>query len=283
VRLGPSVPEGAPAASTALVAVPLNPPPAVIPSAIPLNPSAAASPSHATDPPAAVASATAGSDAPAPQVIAKPARRVTVSHGSILSCKSADGDVLRAADCGSLPALDAAVMPRLRTLANCEGAPDSPGKLRLIVRADFDRGISVDLDRGRSLPAPEPLFACARAALSTTNIRAMTHTEARYSIAYTVVFSPPDQSAGAPPTTAIESVNLPPQAETAPDHALPQAAPVEWDVAIVRDAPKTGKIIARLPRGTTLHLGPEKDGWYPVKYGESFSSDGWVYRGAIGR
>jgi hypothetical protein len=24
-------------------------------------------------------------------------------------------------------------------------------------------------------------------------------------------------------------------------------------------------------------------GWYPVKYGDGFASDGWVYRAAIGR
>jgi len=51
----------------------------------------------------------------------------------------------------------------------------------------------------------------------------------------------------------------------------------------VRDAPKTGKIIARLPRGTTIHVGPVKDGWYPVKPGSGFAGEGWVFRGAIGR
>jgi Bacterial SH3 domain len=58
---------------------------------------------------------------------------------------------------------------------------------------------------------------------------------------------------------------------------------VVWEVAIIRDAPKTGKVVARLQRGSTLRVGPVKDGWYPVRYGEGFSGDGWVYRGAIGR
>ena len=56
-----------------------------------------------------------------------------------------------------------------------------------------------------------------------------------------------------------------------------------WDVAIVRDSPKTGKVLARLPRGTSVHLGPMKDGWFPVHYGDGFTSEGWVYRGAVGR
>jgi hypothetical protein len=61
------------------------------------------------------------------------------------------------------------------------------------------------------------------------------------------------------------------------------AAQVTWEVAIIRDAPKTGKVLARLQRGTAIRVGAAKDGWYPVKYGEGFASDGWVYRGAIGR
>lgn len=51
----------------------------------------------------------------------------------------------------------------------------------------------------------------------------------------------------------------------------------------MRDTPKTGKVLARLQRGAVVHLGLAKDGWYPVKYGDGFGSDGWLYRGAIGR
>jgi len=58
---------------------------------------------------------------------------------------------------------------------------------------------------------------------------------------------------------------------------------VEWAVAIVRDAPREGKVIARLQRGTALRIGSPKGGWYPVQFGDGFSSEGWVYRGAIGR
>jgi SH3-like domain-containing protein len=65
--------------------------------------------------------------------------------------------------------------------------------------------------------------------------------------------------------------------------AVLKAAQVEWEVALVRDSPKTGKVIARLPRGSQVRVGPVKDGWYPVTYGSGYSSEGWVYRGAIGR
>jgi hypothetical protein len=66
---------------------------------------------------------------------------------------------------------------------------------------------------------------------------------------------------------------------------LPAAnAQVAYEVALIRDAPaKNGKILARLPRGTALRTGTPKDGWVPVKYGDGFASEGWVYRAAIGR
>jgi len=101
-------------------------------------------------------------------------------------------------------------------------------------------------------------------------------------------------SASAPAAEA-SSVGVPPAVEnpvpvaTAPAAASSQGpadlkpAQVEWEVALVRDAPKTGKVVARLPRGSRLLLGPVKDGWYPVSYGSGNSSQGWVYRGAVGR
>jgi hypothetical protein len=61
------------------------------------------------------------------------------------------------------------------------------------------------------------------------------------------------------------------------------AAQVVWEVALVRDVPKTGKVVARLPRGVAVRVGAMKDGWLPVRYGDGFSNEGWVYRGAIGK
>jgi hypothetical protein len=52
---------------------------------------------------------------------------------------------------------------------------------------------------------------------------------------------------------------------------------------LVRDVPKTGAVVARLPRGTKVKIGVIKDGWYAVKFGDGFASDGFVYRGALGR
>jgi hypothetical protein len=51
----------------------------------------------------------------------------------------------------------------------------------------------------------------------------------------------------------------------------------------VRDVPKVGQVVARLPRGTKVKLGTMKDGWYAVKFGDDFSEGGWLHRGAVGR
>jgi hypothetical protein len=42
-------------------------------------------------------------------------------------------------------------------------------------------------------------------------------------------------------------------------------------------------LVTRLPRGTKVKVGTRKDGWFQIKFGEGFTSEGWVYRGAIGR
>jgi hypothetical protein len=84
-----------------------------------------------------------------------------------------------------------------------------------------------------------------------------------------------------PPSAAVPTSE--PSATSAPSAAVLKAAQVEWEVALIRDSPKSGKVVARLPRGSQVRVGPVKDGWYPVTYGSDYSSEGWVYRGAIGR
>ena len=55
-----------------------------------------------------------------------------------------------------------------------------------------------------------------------------------------------------------------------------------WRSYATRRRPRARRSLA-CQRGTPLRLGSSKDGWYPIKYGDGFASDGWVYRGAIGR
>ena len=255
VRLGPSVPEASTVASAAA-------PPSETPAA-PVVPTASAG-----------VPAVAAAPAPAPSAAAPPS--IAVGHGNIFACKTSDGDSLKGSECGSLPGLDSIVMPRLRKLAECPDAASASGKLHLVVHVDFPRGgIGVDLGRGHGVSAPDALLACAKADMSGAAPSGIAHENSRYSVAYSVTFG------GAAPGASSAAASGAPARPGG--EAESGAAQVVWEVAIVRDAPKTGKVVARLQRGTELHLGSPKDGWYPVKFGDGFASDGWVYRGAIGR
>jgi Bacterial SH3 domain len=254
VRLGPSVPEG-PAASASAP----EPAPSGLAPAVPAAIAAPAPPSAAPASPVAPVAAAPGAGS----------RAVSVAHGSVFACKTAGGDSLKGNDCGALAGLDGLVLPRLHRLADCPEAATTSGKLHLVVRADFTRdAVTVDLGREHGVATAEPLLACAKNAMGSASLAGIAHDNARYSVAYAVTFGAP--AAATPPAS------LPAAADA--------TAQVEWEVAIVRDAPRTGgKVLARLPRGTSLRLGSSKDGWYPVKYGDGFGSDGWVYRGAIGK
>jgi hypothetical protein len=89
-------------------------------------------------------------------------------------------------------------------------------------------------------------------------------------------FVPPPSSSAPSPSSEPSSLARGPDVEGG-------TAQVIWEVAIVRDSPRTGQVLARLVRGTKIRLGSGEDGWYSVKYGSDFSSEGWVYRGAIGK
>jgi hypothetical protein len=262
VRLGPSVPEASP--SVASAAPPASEAPGAAPAAAPMGAPATA----------AAVPAVAASPAPAPAASAPAPVTVTVGHGVVFGCRTSDGESLKGGDCGSLPGLDSLVMPHLRKLAECPEASGVSGKVHFVVHLDFPRGgVGVDLGRGHAVPAPDALLACAKADVAGLGLSAVAHENPRYSVSYTVTFG---GGAGAPGTSASAPART-------GGEAADGSAQVVWEVAIVRDAPKTGKVVGRLQRGAELHLGAAKDGWYPVKFGDGFASEGWIYRGAIGR
>jgi len=267
VRLGPSLPADATSA-TASAAPPGGAEP----------PSAA--PAQAV--PAAIATPSTGGAAPVVSVPAATAPSVSVAHGVVFACKTSDGDSLKGGDCGTLPGLDGVVMPRLRKLAECADAAGEAGKLHLVMHLDFPRGgVGVELGRGQGVSSADALLACAKSDVAGASLAGIAHDNPRYSVAYSVNFG----SGSGAPAGGAESATSTPSTPSTPvaTGAVDGDAQVVWEVAIIRDAPKTGKIVARLQRGTQIHVGAARDGWYPVKYGDGFSSDGWVYRGAIGR
>jgi hypothetical protein len=279
VRLGPAVPESsvasaaapeasgapAPASSTASV-------PAALPVPAALSAGAHAGPATGTS----TASSAAASGAPAGS--GEGPAQVSVARGTVFACKTASGESLKGSQCGSIPGLDGVVQPRLRKLADCPQAAGTSGKLHLVVHPDFGRAaVTVELGRDRSITGAEALLACAKTALTSASLTGIEHDNPRYSVAYSVAF-------GSAPSSQATAGAAPAAGANPPPAAADGTAQVEWEVAIVRDAPKTtGKVLSRLPRGTSLRIGAAKDGWYPVKYGDGFGSDGWVYRGAIGK
>jgi len=209
------------------------------------------------------------------------ATNVTVGHGVVFACKTKDGESLKGDDCGSLPGLDTIVMPRLHKLADCPEAAASTGKLHLVVHVDFSRGgLGVDLGRGHGVSSAEALLACVKTAFGGAGVNGIPHDNPRYNVAYAVSFA---AGAAGEAAAASPSASTPTPARSGGEGAEGTTVQVVWEVAIVRDAPKTGKVVARLQHGSELHLGAPKDSWYPVKFGDGFASDGWVYRGAIGR
>ena len=123
------------------------------------------------------------------------------------------------------------------------------------------------------------------------------HEHPRYTVSYSAVLSAEKEkeeaaAANKAKTDKTDKTEAAKPAEKNEDESKPAPAPaaavageanVAWEVALVRDVPKVGAVVARLPRGTKVKLGAMKDGWYAVKFGDDFSTDGWVYRGAIGR
>jgi Bacterial SH3 domain len=263
VRLGPSVPESSSAVASAA------------PPATPESVATGATAPSTASPSGTVAAAVV---TPAPSASAAPTVNVTIGHGVVYACKTSDGDSAHGADCGTLPGLDGLVMPRLHKLTECPEAVGANGKVHFTVHLDFARGgIGVDLGKGHGVSSTDALLACAKADMTGASISNIPHDNPKYSVAYSVAFSG-GAAAGATASAAPSS-----PARTGGEPAAEGSAQVMWEVAIVRDAPKSGKVIARLQRGAELHLGAPKDGWYPVKFGDGFGSDGWVYRGAIGR
>ena len=230
----------------------------------------------------ASASAIANANAPAVSTpsataTASPATNVsvTVGHVAILSCKTEDGESLKGKDCGWLTGLDPLIQTRLKRLAQLPATAENPGKLNVILGLDFKNNrISVESGKSSTVKDVDSLKAFIAGEVKSMSLKPVDHQNERYSVLYVV-----NISTGAEATSS-SSASTP----SKPESNLPEGqAAVAWETAIVRDAPHTGAIVAHLPRGTKVQLGASDGGWYKIKFGPSFASEGYVYRGAIGK
>jgi len=280
-KIGPSLPsDTATAASAARAESTAAPSPAAAPqaTAAPTAPSANAPPSANIN--------------PAPNAnAALPA--MTVNHGVLLSCRSEDGQTLKGvAACGGLSGFDAIAQPRLRKLSQCPAANASTsGKLSVVFNLDFaSHRVAADVGKSSTIADTQGFAACVKNAFQGVSLGALDHQNPRYTIGYNVLFAPTDHGSGSPARTPSGPADGVPAVVTpsAPSAVLGAKGTgddtnveVAWEVAIVRDAPRTGSVVARLPRGTKVHLGTTQDGWYKVTYGSN--AEGWLYRGSVGR
>jgi hypothetical protein len=142
----------------------------------------------------------------------------------------------------------------------------------------------------------DAVAACLKTTFHGTSTSGTAHEHPRYTVAYTATFasgavgSEPEEKAHKGDKDKAEKNAKEAREEKEDKPSAPDApasnsgeAQVGWEVALVRDAPKTGGLVARLPRGTKVKVGSPKDGWYQIRFGDGFASEGWVYRGAIGR
>jgi hypothetical protein len=243
------------------------------------RPAASAVNSGAAEPSASVAASAAP---------AKNQQKVVVDAGTILTCwkgkEKIDGE-----QCGKLK-LDRTIVPLLEQLGSCPSALGLTGDLEITIDIDFDKK-SIHVKRGKRAAAkadPDKkegkapksnelpgttvsgILACVADYVREVQADKIPHEKSRYSVQFALHFFAP----GAAPQPKTEEET--PTAE--PEDG--DVATIAWDSALLRDEPRTGKVVARLVRGTRVKiLGGRKD-WYEVKMG---NRQGWLYRSAVGR
>ena len=286
VKLGPNAPgeAAAAAASAAASAKAAGRAPEAPPASVNAKSGVAGAPSsNASNASGATSAPGLGALSASATVPAGPPQ-VSVQRGSVIACKTSDGESKKGKECGTLAGLDNVVPPHLRKLATCSAADGQTGKLSFVATAVFPSGgLSWDVGKSSTVGNVEGITNCLKTHFSGVTATGIAHEHNRYTVAYNVTFAPPlDTSPSTTDKTDKPAKDGSDKAD-APPAAAGSEASVGWEVALVRDVPKTGGVVARLPRGTKVKLGAIKDGWYAIKYGDGFASDGFVYRGAIGR
>ena len=219
--------------------------------------------------------ASSPSAAPLPSV----ASSVKLGESFVLSCTGKDGEQKKGPECGPYRALDALAEPKLRKLAVCPAARTAVGHISLVASLDFaQRRLDASLGKSTSLQNADAtaVLACLRTDLEGLDVASLPHDQAKVTVVYKIDL----EAAGAAPVPEVVAAPVA-SAEPAAPATGGSVAEVTWEQAIVRSAPRTGEVVARLPRGTQLKLQSADSGWWKVSYGDG--AEGYVYRGAIGR
>jgi len=92
------------------------------------------------------------------------------------------------------------------------------------------------------------------------------------------VVAPPAPVAAPAPTEA--PAGLPTSAEILRMRVITRTTTV-WNVTIVRDAPRVGAVVARLPHGTAVEIVDRRGGWYAIRWDRDHT--GWAFREPLGQ
>ncbi len=219
-------------------------------------------------------SGAAAASAPPAAASAAPARTteetLKVSPMQVSACR--DGKKKRK-DCDCIGVDDRARVP-LQALAACEDARGASETLSIGMEIDFGKKAVTDVFPGKSTTFPKDkahaLVDCVKPGLEGLSLDGVDHEHDRYTIFYFVEFVPPG--------TAVTAPAVAPEEATAGASGL---ATVGWDVAVVRDQPDDGKIIARIRYGTRVVVTARRGKWYEVKF-DGKGTEGWVHGNALG-
>lgn len=204
-----------------------------------------------------------------PPVASAAAVVIQVGRGVMLSCRTEDGETLKGKECGPTPAFDGIAQPRLRKLSSIAALKDAKGKLSVVFALDFkSKKVAVDVGKSSTVKDEGSIKSFLKEQFQDVSLGPIQHDQEKYTLSYAITVGEGPSS----PQTAT------PGGATTPSDGQ---AEIVWDVAIVRDAPHTGNIVARLPRGSKVALGSSQAGWYEITYGGG--NKGWLYRGAVGK
>lgn len=204
---------------------------------------------------------------------------VVVKKTDVLSCRDQKNKPVETCD---RPDFDTLLMPLIKNLEKCPSAAGLAGKLSIGYDLDFHSN-KVSVVQGKSTTIPRStvtgIWTCANDEIKRLKLDGMQHDHRRYTVFYSAFFFPPGKVIDAD----MESD------EPERDHRVGDgketvaadvigSAQIVYDTVLVRDEPKTGKVVARLVRGTRVDLLSKKDSWYRIRFEDR---EGWVYRGAI--
>jgi len=203
---------------------------------------------------------------------------VVVAEGTVEKCWNGK-DALDAAECGPLR-VDSVLTPRLRQLSSCPSALGLSGELQIGFDIDFEKK-ALRVLRGKKSEIPSStvagILSCAADYARDVSTEEIKHNQSKYRVFYTLRFYPPGSRPSTEPAEQQQDKNAP--ADGQDGDSARGAATVAWDSVIVRDEPRTGRIVVRLVRGTRVTLISKRQDWYRIRVR---TDEGWVYRGALG-